>query len=74
MGMSQKTISQIVNGVAPISYRTAYKLEMVLGIPARFWNAREARYRHPDPLTVQAALDDYRARQEQTGEEILKES
>lgn len=29
---------------------------------------------HPDPLTVQEALDDYRAGREQTGDEILKES
>ena len=40
-GLAEKTISQIVNGIAPISYETAGKLELVLGIPARFWNARE---------------------------------
>jgi Zn-dependent peptidase ImmA (M78 family)/transcriptional regulator with XRE-family HTH domain len=43
--MAEKTISQIINGVAPISYETAGKLELVLGIPARFWNARERSYR-----------------------------
>jgi HTH-type transcriptional regulator / antitoxin HigA len=43
--MAEKTISQIINGIAPISYETAEKLELVLGIPARFWNAAEARYR-----------------------------
>jgi HTH-type transcriptional regulator / antitoxin HigA len=45
MGMAEKTISQIINGIAPISYETAEKLELVLGIPARFWNASESRYR-----------------------------
>ena len=30
---------------APITYETAAKLELVLGIPARFWNAREHSYR-----------------------------
>jgi len=44
-GMAEKTISQIINGIAPISYETAEKLELVLGIPSRFWNARERSYR-----------------------------
>lgn len=44
-GLAEKTISQIINGIAPISYDTAAKLELVLGIPARFWNAREHSYR-----------------------------
>jgi transcriptional regulator with XRE-family HTH domain len=45
MGMAEKTISQIINGLAPISYETAKKLEIVLGIPSQFWNAAEAKYR-----------------------------
>ena len=44
-GLAEKTVSQIINGIAPISYETAEKLEMVLGIPASFWNARERSYR-----------------------------
>ncbi|MGE0607039.1 MAG: helix-turn-helix domain-containing protein [Pirellulales bacterium] len=44
-GMAEKTISQIINGIAPITYETAEKLEMVLSIPARFWNRRELSYR-----------------------------
>jgi plasmid maintenance system antidote protein VapI/Zn-dependent peptidase ImmA (M78 family) len=43
--MAEKTISQIVNGVAPISYETAEKLELVLGIPAHYWNSRELAFR-----------------------------
>ncbi len=44
-GLAEKTISQIIHGIVPISYKIAYKLEMALGIPARFWNARERSYR-----------------------------
>ena len=44
-GMAEKTISQIVNGIAPISYETAGKLEFVTGVPAAFWNRRELSYR-----------------------------
>lgn len=44
-GLAEKTISQIINGVAPITYDTAEKLELTLGIPARFWNNRELIYR-----------------------------
>ncbi len=43
--MSEKTVSQIINGVAPITLETAEKLEMVLGIPASYWNRRELSYR-----------------------------
>lgn len=44
-GMSEKTISQIINGVAPITVDTADRLELVLGVPASFWNRRELAYR-----------------------------
>ncbi len=44
-GLAEKTISQIVNGVAPITHETALKLESVLGVPASFWNNLETNYR-----------------------------
>ncbi len=44
-GLAEKTISQIINGIAPISYETAEKLEMVTSVPASFWNRRELGYR-----------------------------
>lgn len=44
-GLSEKTISQIINGVAPVTYETAEKFEMSLGVPANFWNQRELTYR-----------------------------
>jgi HTH-type transcriptional regulator/antitoxin HigA len=44
-GLTEKTISQIINGIAPVSYDTAGKFELVTGVPAQFWNRRELRYR-----------------------------
>jgi len=44
-GLTKKTISQIINGIAPISYETAGRFELATGIPANFWNRRELRYR-----------------------------
>lgn len=44
-GLAEKTVSQIVNGVAPITYETAEKFELVLTVPAHFWNRRELAYR-----------------------------
>ena len=43
--MAEKTVSQIINGVAPITYDTAEKFELALGVPADFWNRREMNYR-----------------------------
>jgi transcriptional regulator with XRE-family HTH domain/Zn-dependent peptidase ImmA (M78 family) len=44
-GLAEKTVSQIVNGVAPISFETAEKFELATGVPASFWNAREVAFR-----------------------------
>jgi plasmid maintenance system antidote protein VapI/Zn-dependent peptidase ImmA (M78 family) len=44
-GLTEKTISQIIHGAAPISYETAERFDLALGIPANFWNSREAQYR-----------------------------
>ncbi len=44
LGRSDKNLSQIVNGKAPITPELAIDLEQVLGTPARFWLEREARY------------------------------
>ena len=45
MGRPKKTISEIVNGKAAITPDTALELELVLGVPAEFWNNRERSYR-----------------------------
>lgn len=44
MGMSRKTINEIIKGFAPITPETAVKLEDVLGAPASFWINLEANY------------------------------
>ncbi len=44
-GWSEKFVSQVVNGKAPISPDTALLLERILGTPASFWMNREAHYR-----------------------------
>ena len=44
-GRPKKTINEIMQGKSAITPETALQLENVLGVPARFWNNREARYR-----------------------------
>lgn len=44
LGLSQKHITSIMKGRAPITSDTAMKLETVLGIPASFWLNLEALY------------------------------
>lgn len=51
MGRPKKTISEIINAKAAITPDTALQLELVLGVPASFWNAREAHYREYQALT-----------------------
>jgi len=45
MDMSEKHISRLVNGDVQLTPETAVRLEMVLGVPASFWNNLEAIYR-----------------------------
>lgn len=45
MGRPQKTISEIINGKAELTPETAQQLELVLRIPASFWNNLERNYR-----------------------------
>ena len=44
IGMSRKTINQIIQGAAPITAETALKLETVLGTPAAFWINLDGNY------------------------------
>lgn len=43
--LSTKHVNQILQGIAPITLETSIVLERVTGIPASFWNRREANYR-----------------------------
>ena len=45
MDMSEKHISKLINGSVQLTPETAVRLEMVLGVPAKFWNNLEAIYR-----------------------------
>ncbi len=45
MDMSEKHISKLINGEVQLTPSVAVRLEMVLGIPAKFWNKLEATYR-----------------------------
>ncbi len=45
MDMSEKHISKLINGEVILTPETSVRLEMVLGIPAKFWNNLEAIYR-----------------------------
>ena len=65
-GLTEKTISQIVNGAAPISYETAAKFELAVGVPARFWNSRESQFR-------EALLREEEAKQLETAAVWLKQ-
>ncbi len=44
-GLSTKHVNQILQGIAPITLETSIVLERVTGMPASFWNKREADYR-----------------------------
>lgn len=45
MDMSEKHISKLVNGEVRLTPDVAVRLEIVLGVPAQFWNNLEAMYR-----------------------------
>ena len=45
MDMSEKHISKLINGKVQLTSDVAVRLEVVLGVPAKFWNKLEAIYR-----------------------------
>lgn len=45
MDMSEKHISKLIHGDVQLTSEVAVRLEMVLGVPAKFWNNLEAIYR-----------------------------
>ena len=44
LDITQKHLSNIINGNAPITYDTALKLELVIGPSAQFWMNLETNY------------------------------
>ncbi len=53
MDMSEKHISKLINGDVQLTPEMAMRLELVLGLPAHFWNNLESNYREK-LLKVQA--------------------
>lgn len=45
MEMSEKHISKLINGEVQLTHEVALRLELVLGLPARFWINLESIYR-----------------------------
>lgn len=45
MDLSEKHISKLINGEVQLTPEVAVRLEVVLGVPAKFWNNLEAVYR-----------------------------
>lgn len=45
LGRPKKTINEIIKGKTEVTHETALQLERALGVPASFWNNREAAYR-----------------------------
>ena len=59
-GLSAKHINLILKGTAPITPDTALKLERVLNIPARIWNALEVNYQgHLSRLSEEQELKEH---------------
>lgn len=44
LDMTVQSLNRIFNGEEAISPETAARLEMVMGIPARFWNSLQTHY------------------------------
>ncbi|MCJ7541082.1 MAG: helix-turn-helix domain-containing protein [Desulfobacterales bacterium] len=43
-GLTVQSLNRIFKGDQPISYETANKLELAIGVPERMWNNLEAQY------------------------------
>ncbi|MDO9107932.1 MAG: helix-turn-helix domain-containing protein [Coriobacteriia bacterium] len=62
LGKTDKFVSELINGKAPITPETAIHLERVLGMPASYWNNRERTYR--EWLARQKAMEELAAQTE----------
>lgn len=59
MDMSEKHISKLINGEVSLTPDVAMRLEMVLGVPARFWNNLESIYREKlQAVQAENAMDE----------------
>lgn len=61
-GLTQKHVSQIINGKAPVTPETAIQLERALGVSAALWNNLDATYRlHAAQLADREQLERQKA-------------
>lgn len=44
IGLTPKTVNEIIKGKAPVTPDTALQLERVLGLPASFWDSLQRRF------------------------------
>lgn len=59
MDMSEKHISKLINGEVRLTPEVAIRLEMVLGVPAVFWNNLESIYRDKlKRVSLENAMDE----------------
>lgn len=61
-GLTEQTLIRIFKGEQPITFETANRLELVTGVPAKFWNNLEAQYReqlikHEERKRLEADID-----------------
>jgi HTH-type transcriptional regulator/antitoxin HigA len=59
MDMSEKHISKLINGDVRLTPEVAVRLEVVLGVPTKFWNNLENVYREK-LIKVEAEKTDYK--------------
>lgn len=52
MDLTEKHISQLINGKAELTQEVALRLEAVLGIPASFWSNLERIYREQEARAI----------------------
>ena len=62
MGRPKKTINEIIQGKTAVTPETALQLELVLGVPATFWNNRERQYQE-----AKARIEEEKQLQNQVG-------
>lgn len=58
MAMSEKHISELINGKVQLTVEMARRLELVLGMPAQFWRNLESIYREKvDKIVAENEMD-----------------
>lgn len=56
MNLSEKHVSKLINGEVQLTPEVAVRLEIVLGVPAKFWTNLEAIYREKLMLWARTSI------------------